>query len=179
MTDVWDRLEALPPVPAPEGMRAAVLAPLYEDAVGEVRVVLTVRPEHMNTHAGDVVFPGGMIEDQDDGPIATAVREAWEEVGIPEEAVTVLGGLEPVAPGRPSTIIVPVVARIERPDELVAQDEEVAAILEPTLTELSDESRWENRDFHGHPLWFYEFPDATLWGATAFMVRELLSYVRS
>jgi len=159
-------------------MRAAVLAPLYEDAAGEVRVVLTVRPEHMNTHAGDVVFPGGMIEDQDDGPVATAVREAWEEVGIPSSAVTVLGGLEPVAPGRPSTIIVPVVARIERPDELVAQDEEVAAILEPTLAELADETRWESRDFHGHQLWFFEFPEATLWGATAFMVRELLGYLR-
>ena len=160
-------------------MRAAVLAPLYEDEAGDVRVVLTVRPEHMNTHAGDVVFPGGRIEDGDDGPVATAKREAWEEVGIPESSVTVLGGLEPVAPGRPSMIIVPVVARIERPETLVLQEEEVSAVLEPTLVELADESGWENRDFHGHPLWFYEFPEATLWGATAFMVRELLSYVRS
>jgi 8-oxo-dGTP pyrophosphatase MutT (NUDIX family) len=159
-------------------MRAAVLAPLYEDATGDVRVILTVRPDHMNTHAGDVVFPGGRIEDHDDDPIATAIREAHEEVGIPPESVTVLGGLEPVAPGRPRMIIVPVVARIERPDELVLQEEEVAAVLEPTLGELADEARWENRDFHGHPLWFFEFPEATLWGATAFMVRELVSYLR-
>lgn len=159
-------------------MRAAVLAPLYEDAAGDVRVILTVRPDHMNTHAGDVVFPGGMIEDQDSGPIDTAVREAWEEVGIPRDSVEVLGGLEPVAPGRPGTIIVPVVARIDRPAELTLQVEEVAAVLEPTLAELADESKWEERDFHSHPLWFYEFPEATLWGATAFMVRDLLGYLR-
>lgn len=178
VSDVWDRLESLPPVPYPDGMRAAVLAPLYEDDAGDVRVILTVRPDHMNTHAGDVVFPGGMIEEEDDGPVATALREAWEEVGLPAEAVQVLGGLEPVAPGRPSTIIVPVVARVDRPAELVPHDGEVAAILEPRLSELADESRWEERDFHGHSLWFFEFPEATLWGATAFMVRELLGYLR-
>jgi len=178
VSDVWDRLASLPPVPAPEGMLAAVLAPLYEDESGDVRMILTVRPEHMNTHAGDVVFPGGRIEDGDHDPVATAIREAEEEVGIPPSSVTVLGGLEPVAPGRPRMIIVPVVARVERPAELVLQEEEVAAVLEPTVGELLDESRWEERDFHGHALWFFEFPEATLWGATAFMVRELLGYLR-
>jgi 8-oxo-dGTP pyrophosphatase MutT (NUDIX family) len=165
-------------VAQPAAMKAAVLAPLYEDATGEVRVILTVRPEHMNTHAGDVVFPGGMIDRSDGGPVATAIREAWEEVGIPPESIEVLGGLTPVAPGRPSTLIVPVVARVERPSRLVLQPEEVEAVIEPSLTELLDEHRWAERDFHGHPLWFCELPEATLWGATAFMVRELLEYVR-
>lgn len=178
MSDVWDRLATLPPVPSPEGMLAAVLAPLYEDDSGDVRMILTVRPEHMNTHAGDVVFPGGRIEEGDADPVATAVREAQEEVGIAPSSVTVLGGLKPVAPGRPEMIIVPVVARVVRPAEFVLQEEEVAAVLEPTIGELLDESRWELRDFRSYPLWFFEFPEATLWGATAFMVRELLGYLR-
>jgi 8-oxo-dGTP pyrophosphatase MutT (NUDIX family) len=178
VSDVWDRLALLPPVAQPVAMKAAVLAPLYEDVSGEVRVILTVRPKHMNTHAGDVVFPGGMIDRRDGGPVAAATREAWEEVGIPPESVQVLGGLTPVAPGRPSTLIVPVVARVERPSSLVLQPEEVEAVIEPTVTELLEEGRWDERDFHGHTLWFFEFPEATLWGATAFMVRELLGYLR-
>lgn len=178
MTDVWERLAELPPVREPENMRAAVLAPLYEDASGEVRILLTVRPGHMAMHAGDVVFPGGMMDDEDDGPAATAVREAWEEVGIPASSVKVLGGLEPVTTGDVQMMIVPVVARIERPTDLVVEPAEVALVLEPPISQLLDDQRWEARDFHGHKMWFFEFPEATLWGATAYMMRDLLSYLR-
>ncbi len=159
-------------------MRAAVLAPLYEDERGEVRLILTVRPDHMVRHAGDVVFPGGMMDDEDEDPVATALREAWEEVGIPPESVHVLGGLEPVTTRDIDMVIVPVVARIDRPAELTPHDAEVAAILEPRVAELLEEDRWQHRDFYGRRLWFYEFPQATLWGATAYMVRDLLGYLR-
>lgn len=159
-------------------MRAAVLAPLYEDASGDLRVVLTVRPDYMTTHAGDVVFPGGVIEPEDDGPIDTALREAHEEVGIEPGEVEVLGGLDPVTTRDVDNLIVPVVGRFERTIDLVPHDFEVAVILEPRIDELLDEERWERRDIHGFPLWYYEFPEATLWGATAFMVRDLLRYLR-
>lgn len=178
MNRVWEKLDRLPGVAAPEGMRAAVLVPLYEDEAGDVRVILTKRHDWMRTHAGDVVFPGGMIDQADDGPVATALREAWEEVGIPAEAIDVIGGLSPIAPGRSGTLIVPVVARIARPPALRPQPEEVEAILEPSLVELLDDASWRREDFHGHLLWFYEFRQGTLWGATAFIVQELLSYVR-
>jgi len=56
--------------------------------------------------------------------------------------------------------------------------DEVDVIIEPTLTELLDDSLWQQRLFYGRDLWFYEFPEGTLWGATAFMVRELLDYLR-
>ncbi len=158
-------------------MKAAVLVPLYEDE-GEVRVVLTKRPGHMSTHAGDIVFPGGRIDDDDDGPVSAAVREAWEEVALPPEAVEVIGGLDVVTTRSAEMVIVPVVARIERPAELVPDDREVELIIEPALSELLDESRWRTTDWDGHPLWFFEFPEGTLWGATAFMVRDLLSYLR-
>lgn len=159
-------------------MRAAVLVPLYVDSDGDVRVVLTKRPDNMATHAGDVVFPGGTIDDDDRDPVHTATREAWEEVGIPEDAVEVIGGLGPIAPGNPDMLIVPVVAVIQRPAELAPQPSEVEVIIEPRLIDLLDESHWRNEDFRGHMLWFYEFPEGTLWGATAFMVQELLGYLR-
>jgi hypothetical protein len=72
-----------------------------------------------------------------------------------------------------------VVAKVQRPARLVPQPEEVELILEPSIDELLDDTRWRVSEWFGHNLWFYEFPEATLWGATAFMVRELLHVFRS
>lgn len=174
---LWDPLAALPSVADPPGLRAAVLVPLYEDG-GTLRVVLTRRPDDMRTHAGDVVFPGGMIDPGDGGPVGAALREAWEEVGIPPVNVHVLGGLSPLTTRSQEMWISPVVARIRRPAELVPEPGEVDAILEPTLDELMDEKRWMSEVWEGRTLWFREFPEGTLWGATARMVRELLGYFR-
>lgn len=178
MPDFWTRLEALPPVAHPPNARAAVLVPLYDDPEGRMRVVLTKRPDTMRTHPGDVVFPGGMMERGED-PLTTATREAWEEIGLPPEAVRrVLGGLTPISTRNRSKLIVPIVAEIERPAELVPDPSEVDLILEPTLDELLDDERWRTSDWMGHQLWFFEFDQAVLWGATAFMVREFLDYLR-
>lgn len=173
----WVPLDALPPVPHPDGMRAAVLVPLYEDGA-ELRVVLTRRPDGMRTHAGDVVFPGGMIDPDDDGPVAAAIREAWEEVGIRPDGVEVIGGLPPVTTRSREMLIVPVVARIDRPAEFRIEPFEVDAVIEPTITDLLDDTAWTTQEWHGRTLWFYEFPEGTLWGATAFMVRTLLEFFR-
>ena len=155
-----------------------MLVPLYEDAHGDVRVILTKRPDHMPTHPGDVVFPGGHRLDGE-GPVGTAKREAEEEIGLPgDHVVEILGGLSPVTTRDRSRPIVPVVARIERPEHLVPDRREVDVIIEPTLDDLLDEDRWLQRDWFGHKLWFYEFEEGILWGATAFMMRELLDVLR-
>jgi 8-oxo-dGTP pyrophosphatase MutT (NUDIX family) len=177
MDDRWSPLGGLPPVPEPEGMRAAVLVPIWDDG-RRLRLVLTRRPDDMRTHAGDVVFPGGVADPGDDGPVDTALREAWEEVGIPPDHVEVLGGLDPVSTRSREMLIVPVVGRIRRPARLVPEPGEVDAIIEPSIDELLDEAAWEQRRYRDHVLWFYQFPEGTLWGATAFMVRRLLEYFR-
>jgi 8-oxo-dGTP pyrophosphatase MutT (NUDIX family) len=177
VTAAWDRLDGLPPVAAPAGMRAAVLVPLYE-AGGVLRLILTRRPDDMRTHAGDVVFPGGIIEPGDSGPVDTAVREAWEEIGLPPDHVTVLGGLDPVTTRSREMLIVPVVARVRRPVELIPEPGEVDAIIEPAVDDLLDDARWRTEEWAGHELWFYEFPEGVLWGATARLVRSLLGLFR-
>ncbi len=177
MDNVWGRLDALPAVGHPPDARAAVLVPLYQDA-GDVRVVLTKRPDWMRTHPGDVVFPGGRMEDGED-PVATALREACEEIGLPEDAVLdIIGGLSPRTTRNRSLPIVPVVARIDRPLELYPDPSEVDVIIEPRLADLLDDSQWRRSEWYGDPLWFYEFDEGTLWGATAIMVRELLEFIR-
>lgn len=177
MLDIWTRLSTLPPVDRGEVARAAVLVALYQDDAGVVRIVLTKRPDDMRTHPGDVVFPGGRIE-PGESPIDAAVREAWEEVQLPAEAVHVLGGLRPVTTRDRTNWIVPVVARIDRPAVLIPDPSEVDLILEPPVVDLLDESRWRASDWMGAELWFYDFPEGTLWGATAFMVRQLLGILR-
>ena len=177
MLDIWTRLEALNPVQYPAGAKSAVLVPVYRDPNRQVRVILTRRPDHMRTHPGDVVFPGGRLEDGET-PEDTAIREACEEIGLPPDGVEVIGGLSPTTTRNRRNLIVPVVAKVRRPDTFVLQEEEVAAVLEPTLVDLLDDTQWRRKNWFGHKLWFYDFPEGTLWGATAFMMREFLGILR-
>jgi 8-oxo-dGTP pyrophosphatase MutT (NUDIX family) len=176
--DVWEALSELPPIEVPAGARYAVLVALYDDGDGSTRIIFTTRPQHMRTHPGDVVFPGGAIEDGED-PIATAKRESWEEIRLPADNVLeVLGGLTSLTTRDPEAVIVPVVVRIERPAELIPDPAEVDEIIDATLKELLDDSRWTSQDWQGHTMWFFEFPEGIMWGATAFIVRELLEYLK-
>ncbi len=177
MLDIWTRLEALGPVHYPAEAKAAVLVPLYRDVNSQVRVILTRRPDHMRTHPGDVVFPGGRLEDGE-GPEETAKREACEEIGLPEAGVEIIGGLSPITTRDPGNLIVPVVAKVQRPTNFVLQEEEVAAVIEPAVADLLDDGRWRTSDWFGRTLWFYEFPEGIMWGATAFMMREFLRIIR-
>jgi 8-oxo-dGTP pyrophosphatase MutT (NUDIX family) len=158
-------------------MKAAVLVPFYERD-GALRLIMTRRPDTMRSHPGDVVFPGGMIEPDDHGPVDTAIREAWEEVGLPPENVEVLGGLEPVHTRSVTMRIVPVVARVRQPSQLVPEPGEVAAIIEPTIDQLLIDGDWRTAQWGGRTMWFYEFPEGVLWGATAFIMRGLLEHFR-
>ena len=177
MSSLWSPLAVLPPVAGPDDVRAAVLVPLYADA-GRLRIILTRRPDDMRTHAGDVVFPGGVIDPGDTGPVGAALREAWEEIALPPDHVEVIGGLSPIYTRGSEMLVVPVVARVRRPAELIPHPGEVEAIIEPAIDDLLDEERWHTEDWAGHRVWFREFPEGILWGATARMVRELLTYFR-
>ena len=172
---MWDQLKLLDEYPEPdERPMAAVLAPLYEDDEGDIRVVLTKRPDTMPTHAGHISFPGGRPQPEDDGPVSTALREASEEVGIDAEQVEVLGFLSPIDTVEFSLLVVPVVARISTPLGLIPSEREVTRIYTPLLRDLADEAAWWHLPWNGWKVWYYDLEGDTLWGATARMVRQLL-----
>ena len=172
---MWDRLRITAEAPlAGDLPLAAVLVALYEDAAGDVRVVLTKRPDTMPTHAGHIAFPGGRPHVGDSGPIDTALREAYEEVGIPADDVELLGFLPAIHTVEFSLLVVPVVGRLPGTPDLVPSEREVALVLEPRLMDLAEPERWRFELWNGNRVWFYDLDGEILWGATARMMRELL-----
>lgn len=172
---MWDRLKLVHEYPDPgDRPMAAVLAPLFEDDAGAVRVVLTKRPDTMPTHAGHISFPGGRPDPGDDGPVDTALREAHEEVGIDPESVEVLGFLPPIDTVEFAPLVVPVVGRVQTPLNLIPSEREVAKVYTPLLSELADADRWRSVPWNGFEVWYYDLEGDTLWGATAHMVRLML-----
>lgn len=172
---MWNQLVLVDDYPEPDGRpMAAVLAPLFEDESGAIRVVLTKRPDTMPTHAGHIAFPGGRPDPGDDGPVGTALREAHEEVGIEADQVDVLGFLPPIDTVEFKLLVVPVVGRISTPLGLVPSEREVDKIYTPLLSDLAESSNWWHVPWNGWKVWYFDLDGDTLWGATARMVRQLV-----
>jgi 8-oxo-dGTP pyrophosphatase MutT (NUDIX family) len=172
---MWDQLNLRDQPPDPGGRpAAAVLAALFEDARGVVRVVLTKRPDTMPTHAGHIAFPGGRPDPGDSGPVDTALREAHEEVGIQPERVEILGFLPAIDTVEFQPLVIPVVGRVKTPLVLVPSEREVVRVYTPALADLADAERWWSVPWNGREVWFYDLEGDSLWGATARMVRSLL-----
>src|SRR5487761_1902586 len=154
---------------------AAVLVPLVERDSG-LTVLLTQRTAHLRDHAGQISFPGGRCEEQDASPVATALREAQEEVGLDPNQVEVLGLLPEYHTGTGFSVI-PVVALVHPPLNLKLDDFEVAEAFETPLAFLIDPA---NHQLHrveqqGRLREYYAMPweGYYIWGATAGMLVSL------
>ncbi len=165
---------------APDALRSAVLAGLYGDQ--DPKVVLTRRAKHLRNHSGEVSFPGGRQEPGEDLWV-TALREAEEEIALDRSAVMHLGELDHLRTVTSRSWIVPYVAEIAEPHvaipRLAAAPEEVAVVLHVGLEELlADDVFHEELWTFGaqtRPVYFFEIEGDTVWGATAAMLRNLLS----
>ncbi|KAF0113456.1 MAG: NUDIX hydrolase [Rhodospirillaceae bacterium] len=157
------------------GIPSAVLVPLVDHVPG-FTILLTRRAGHLASHRGQVCFPGGRVEAHDDGPVATALRETFEEVGLPSAAVTVIGCLDDYAT-LTGFMITPVVGVIAPPLLLRIAPEEVETAFEMPLSFLLDPA-------HHHRLTpvhsrivrtTYAIPwqGHYVWGATAAMLMNL------
>ena len=171
----------------PIARRSAVLVALFEED-GEVQLVLTRRSFSMREHRGEIALPGGR-SDVDETPVATALREAREEVGIEESAVSVVGWLSPLATLALGSAIWPVIGFLDSRPVMVTDPGEVDRAFTVSLAELlADgsflEERWRRQvawrgtDAEGYfPIYFYRVPGDLIWGATARVLTELLCVV--
>ena len=168
------------------GSPSAVLAALFEEG-GEARVVLTRRAAHLRSHRGEVSFPGGRL-DGAERPEQGALREAAEEIGLDPALVEVVGRLSAVTTFASGSFITPVVGLLPGRPPLVASPHEVEHVFDVALAELADpgifREEWWTVAGRGplvggepFPVWFFELPDDTVWGATARMLVELLRLV--
>lgn len=153
---------------------AAVLVPIVDRS--EPTVILTLRPETMRKHAGQISFPGGRIDPGDEGPVEAALREAEEEIALPRSAVEIVGVAD-----RYRTItgfeVTPVLGVIPPDLPLTAHEPEVAAIFEAPLHYLLKPEHHVVRTalWHGHERSYYEinWQGRRIWGATAAMIVNL------
>lgn len=155
---------------------SAVLVPLFSDAAGDLHAVFTKRREDLKRHAGEISFPGGR-RDEGETLIETALREAHEEVGLPPAAVEIVGALAPVGTFVTNYRIYPFVGLIEPGFEWIAQESEVAQVLELRLDDLVAGHSLKRLVRRGMAFKtdVYEVDGHMVWGATARILGDFLA----
>lgn len=158
---------------------AAVLVPLV-DRDGGLTVLLTRRTPHLSHHAGQVSFPGGRIEGEED-PLAAALRETEEEIGLSERDIQLLGWLDDYVTGTGFRIH-PVVGLVTPPFAVTADPFEVAEIFEVPLDFILDPANHQRhtRVVEGRERPYHAIPygEHFIWGATAGMLINLVEVLR-
>nr|WP_244501867.1 CoA pyrophosphatase [Stappia sp. ES.058] len=158
---------------------AAVLIAVIERAKG-ASIILTQRTDHLPSHAGQISLPGGKIEPHDDGPLAAALREAEEEIGLSPGFVRPAGILPTYLTGS-GYRVAPVVALVDPAARLTPDPGEVAELFEVPLAFLMDEANHQrqSRMLAGKPRYFYAMPyrERYIWGVTAGILRLLYETV--
>lgn len=160
--------------------QASVLVPIVAGA--SLSLLLTQRTSHLNSHAGQISFPGGRAEDSDADAIDTALREAAEEIGLARDRVEVIGHL-PKYCTVSRYAVTPVVALIHPPFKLTPDPNEVAEAFEVPLEFILDPANHQKRSrpWEGRMRHFYAIPYGRhfIWGATAAMLRNFYHFMRA
>lgn len=160
-----------------QGRAAGVLIPLMDHPEG-LKVMLTQRALHLVHHPGQISFPGGKWEEQDDTLIDTALREAWEEIGLPEESCQVIGML-PEHRTITGFCISAAVAIVQPGFSIKIDTNEVSDVFEVPLEFLLNPQNHITEHFHRgkltNPVHFIPWKNRMIWGATAALIKNLSS----
>ena len=167
-------------IATPSLVPAAVLVPIVDR--GEPWLVFAKRTERVGSHKGQISFPGGRLDPADPDPLAAALRESEEEIGLPASAVEPLGALDDTETVATSFVITPWVGFVREPVVWRPDGEEIEKVIEVPLAALLDPAalrveHWE-RDGVRRPVLFYEYRGDVIWGATARIVQQYLDVLR-
>lgn len=161
---------------------AAVLVPIWLHPDGGTRLVLTKRASHLIHHPGQISFPGGKIEKSDVSPVAAALREAQEEMGLPPERVEILGSF-PAHEVISAFMVTPVIGVIRGDFTPHLQESEVAELFSVPLSHVVTPENFtiERRLWQGQLRGYYTVPYGPyyIWGATARILRVLAARMQA
>jgi 8-oxo-dGTP pyrophosphatase MutT (NUDIX family) len=163
---------------------AAVLLPVTAGpaGAGEPHILFSKKSDSVPHHKGQFAFPGGIVEARDGSRVETALREAWEEIRLPADAVEVLGLLDDTETRATQFVITPVVGIVTRPVAFQPDGREIERVIEVPLRTLRDPSifrteLWE-RGGEEHKVHFYDVSvEDIIWGATARILKQFLDIV--
>ncbi len=168
----------VPPGPL---VRAAVLVPIVDH--GEAFLVFAQRTDRVGHHAGQISFPGGRIDPGDRDDLHAALREAEEEVGLAPAVVEPLGTLDDTETFATQFVITPWVGVVRGPVVWQPDGHEIEKVIEVPVGALLARGclrveSWE-RDGVARDVYFYDYQDTTIWGATARILKQYLDLVES
>ena len=166
------------PSPDPRDRLAAVLAPFVEEP--EPSLVFTVRWSDLSRHAGEISFPGG-LQDPGETLSQTALREAFEEIGLDPGTTDVVGALPPVHTFVSGILVVPFVGMLESLPTFVVSEGEIEEVLTFRVARLAQVERSVEVAREPGRVWrgfAYELDGYMIWGATGWMLHALLEIVR-
>ena len=163
---------------------AAVLVPVTAGPGGATgpHILFSKKSAAVPHHKGQFAFPGGIVEQRDGSRVETALREAWEEIRLPADAVEVLGMLDDTETRATQFVITPVVGIVTRPVVFQPDGREIERVIEVPLETLRDPTIFRTELWEvggvGHDVHFYDVSvEDVIWGATARILKQFLDIV--
>ena len=161
---------------------ASVLIPIIDRPQG-LSILFTQRSQNLKNHPGQVSFPGGRVEKNDQDAIATALRESHEEIGLLPERVNILGQLETCLTGT-GFKVTPIVGLVEEPLSLQLAMDEVSEIFEVPFPLLLENNRYRTDcvtlpNGEARTFYIFDYPERHIWGATARMLVNLRNLLQN
>lgn len=163
----------------PEFPRAAVLVPLFEKE-GYCHLLLTKRTDQVKHHKGQISFPGGVFDDEDADLKRTALRETYEEVGVKEKDIQILGALDDIVTIS-EFVVTPFVGVFPFPYPFQLSPREIAEMIEVPVTSLLDPNCFGEKGIIDNGLKrmveSYQYQHHIIWGATARILKQFLGLI--
>ena len=176
------RLKLKMPSPNEKTRESAVLI-LFYPSDNQIFIPLILRPQYDGVHGGQMAFPGGRAEKEDENLIRTALREAQEEIGVRVSDVIILGKLTKLFIPPSNFYVQPVVGYLTRKPEFYPDPREVDKVIEIGLEDLKNPKIIGRKTLNVRGVEintpFYDILNTTVWGATAMMISELLIVIEN
>lgn len=158
--------------------KAAVMALMYPNDLGEMIMIFMLRKTYKGVHSNQIGFPGGKVEDEDHTMLDTAFRETYEEIGVSENHITILKELTEVYIPPSNFLVQPYLGVLNKKPLYTLEEKEVERLIEiPLKTILNDayisSKKLKTSYANEIEVPVFEFDDEIIWGATAMMLSEI------